>query len=72
MATDYDAKYKQLGRRIEQFRIERGMTQEAVAAKAEISHSYYSRIKDGRNISIKTAINIADALGVSLSELLSI
>lgn len=70
MATNYQKVLEQIGQRIEQLRKERGMTQEALADKAGISHAYYwSIVKNGRNLSIKTALSIANALKVSLSEL---
>jgi transcriptional regulator with XRE-family HTH domain len=69
MASRYHSIYKKLGDRIEHLRHERGMTQEALAAKANISHSYYWKIKEGRNISVKTATDIADALSVTISSL---
>lgn len=45
------------------------MTQEELAEKAGFHRAYFWDIEHGRNISIKTAYKIAQALGVKLSEL---
>jgi len=70
MATRQEQISKKLGQRIEELRIKKGLKQEALASKAGISHAYYWAITHrGRNITIKTASNIADALGVEVVEL---
>lgn len=67
---NYSFLYRKLGERIEELRKKKGMTQEELAEKAGLHRSYFWDIENGRNISIKTAYNIARALGVKLSELL--
>lgn len=67
---NYQPLYKKLGERIEYLRKEKGITQEELAEKASLHRAYFWDIEKGRNISIKTAYNIARALGVSLSKLL--
>lgn len=37
--------------------------------KAGLHRAYFGDIENGRNISVKTAYNISQALGVKLSEL---
>lgn len=70
MATRSEQTSARLGKRIEALRIEKGIKQEALASNAGISHAYYWAITSkGRNITIKTASNIADALGVDIVEL---
>jgi transcriptional regulator with XRE-family HTH domain len=66
---NYQPLYKKLGERIERLRKEKGLTQEELAEKAGLHRAYFWDIENGRNISIKTAYNIARALGVKLSEL---
>lgn len=66
---NYNFLYQKLGKRIEEFRKKKGLTQEELAEKAGLHRAYYWDIENGRNISIKTAYLLARALGVSLSEL---
>lgn len=66
---NYQVLYKKVGERIEWLRKEKGMTQEQLAEKSNLHRAYFWDIENGRNISIKTAYNIARALGVKLSQL---
>lgn len=66
---NYNFLYQRLGKRIEELRRKKGLTQEELAVKAGLHRSYFWDIENGRNISIKTAYNIARALGVTLSKL---
>lgn len=66
---NYSFLYQKLGRKIRNIRIEKGITQEELAEKANIHRAYYWDIEQGRNISIKTAYKIARALGVRLRQL---
>ncbi|NMB81062.1 MAG: helix-turn-helix transcriptional regulator [Ignavibacteria bacterium] len=66
---NYNILYKKLGERIEWLRKEKGLTQEELAEKAGLHRAYFWDIEKGRNISIKTAYNIARALSVKLSDL---
>jgi transcriptional regulator with XRE-family HTH domain len=59
------------GKRVKQIRLEKGLSQEALALKAEIDRTYLPGIEKGvRNCSIKIAFQIANALEVSLFDLL--
>ncbi len=63
---------KQLGQRIRQLRVERSskLTQEDLAERADISVSFLSMIERGeRAPHIDTLSRIAEALGVTVSEL---
>lgn len=66
---NYNPLFKKLGVRIEFLRKKKKMTQEELAEKSGLHRAYFWDIENGRNISIKTAYKIAQALGVSLSEL---
>lgn len=66
---NYQPLYKKLGERIEYLRKEKGLTQEELAEKAGLHRAYFWDIENGRNISFKTAYNVARALGVRLSKL---
>lgn len=60
-----------LGNRIRQERQRRGITQEQLAEKVDISVNFMSLIENGRNMSIETLVKISNALGVSVDYLLS-
>ena len=66
---NYQVLYKKVGERIEYLRKEKRLTQEELAEKAGVHRAYFWDIENGRNISIKTAYNIARALGVKLTTL---
>ncbi|AKM83394.1 hypothetical protein A2422_04260 [Candidatus Woesebacteria bacterium RIFOXYC1_FULL_31_51] len=69
---NYKPIYRKLGERIEWLRKEKGMTQEQLAEKSNLHRAYFWDIEKGRNISIRTAYNIARALDTTLSKLLDI
>lgn len=62
--------YKRLGKRINQLRVEKKLTQEKLALEAGLNRAYIGYIERGeRNPSIETVEKIAKVLGVSLSKL---
>jgi transcriptional regulator with XRE-family HTH domain len=59
-----------LGAAIRAIRQERGETQEAFAATAELDRSYYGAIERGEfNLTLDTITKIASGLGMSVVEL---
>lgn len=67
MVIDYDA----IGLRIKIARIKAKMTQEVLAEKAELTAAHVSNIETGNTkLSLPTIIRIANALSVSVDELL--
>jgi transcriptional regulator with XRE-family HTH domain len=59
-----------LGERIRTLRMERGLTQDELAARAGITRVYTSFIERGEKVaSLEVFINIAEVLDMSLSEL---
>ncbi len=61
---------KRLGRLIKTLREGAELTQEQLAAKAGVDHSYISLLENGQRMpTIKTADKIARALGVTLADL---
>lgn len=60
-----------LGSKIKAERQIRGITQEQLAEKVDISTNFMSLIENGRNMSVETLVRIAYALGVSIDYLLS-
>jgi len=63
---------KQFGKRIRELRLARGLSQEKLAFKSGMHRTYLGSIERGeRNPSLKNIAAIAEALGVSLSQLFS-
>ena len=63
--------YKAIGKRIKIARINADMTQEALAAKVNLSPSHMSNIETGTTkVSLTTVVNIANALSVTVDDLL--
>ena len=57
------------GNRLRQIRLEKGVSQEALAAAAELHRTYVSSVERGqRNVSIVNIARLADALGVPIRE----
>lgn len=58
--------------RVRRLRMERGLTQEAFAEKAQISYKYYQAIEAGRKVDLRlsTLERLAKAHGVEVWELL--
>ena len=62
-----------IGRRIAQLRIERGISQQDLAARCNFEKSNMSRIEYGRNnLTIRTLLTIGQALGVKLRDLVDV
>jgi transcriptional regulator with XRE-family HTH domain len=71
MARKKSAANVALGAAIRSMRAERGLPQEAFAARAELDRSYYGAIERGEfNISLDTIVKIARALDVTAAALL--
>jgi transcriptional regulator with XRE-family HTH domain len=61
-----------VGQRIRELRRARGLTQEAVAERAQINAKYFGSIERGEvNVTVQTIARIADALAVPAGELFS-
>lgn len=62
-----------VGDKIKSIRNKKGMSQQEVAERAEISYEYLNKIENSKkgNPSYKVLIKIADALGVSINEFFS-
>ncbi|WP_419170767.1 helix-turn-helix domain-containing protein [Negativibacillus massiliensis] len=67
MTIDYSA----VGKRISLIRKNRGMTQEQLAEKAELSNIYISHIENSRSIpSLETLMKLCSALDITPDEIL--
>ena len=63
---------KQFGERVRELRLAKGLSQEELAFKSGVHRTYLGGIERGeRNPALRNIAAIAEALGVSLSELLS-
>ena len=70
MATSPHPLLQSIGHTIRTFRLDRGLSQESLADRANIDRSYMSGIERGlRNISILNIARIAAALDVSIRDL---
>lgn len=62
-----------IGERIKELRTEKGISQQELAAALDIEKSNMSRLESGRvNMGVRTIYRIAQALEVSMSELLDV
>jgi transcriptional regulator with XRE-family HTH domain len=60
-----------LGGAVRAMRIERGLSQEALAHDAEIDRSYLGGIERGEhNIAVVNLLKLADRLGITLADLM--
>ena len=63
--------YNQLGDRIKHFRTEKNHTQELLGEKVNLSREHINKIETGTNKpSLDTVVDIANALGISVEDLL--
>ena len=63
--------YVAVGKRIKQIRLSKGIPQDKLAEKADLSEPHMSHVETGNTkASLKTIVNIANALEVSVDELL--
>jgi transcriptional regulator with XRE-family HTH domain len=62
---------RRFGNRVRELRQRAGLSQEAFAAKCDLDRTYISGIERGlRNVALRNIESIADALGISASELM--
>lgn len=62
--------YKQVGKRVKRARLSLGLSQEALAAKLELTRTSITNIEQGRQrVMLHTIMDLAGALGVSLGDL---
>ncbi|MCD8026942.1 MAG: helix-turn-helix domain-containing protein [Clostridiales bacterium] len=59
-----------LGANIKKIRQAKGMTQEQLAERADISVNFMSLIENGKNMSAETLVKIANSLEVSVDNLM--
>lgn len=65
-----DLNYESIGKRIKKFRVERGWKQSQLAEKSGVEPSNISHIERvATKVSLPTLVNIANALEVSLDEI---
>ena len=63
---------KPFGIHLCEIRLNKNLTQADLSLKGSFDHNYIKKVESGeRNPSLKTLCRLADALGISLSELLN-
>jgi len=64
---------KNLRANLKRFRVSLGLTQQALAEKAEVEYKYYQRVESGRwpGLQLGTVERLARAVGVEAWELIS-
>ena len=68
--TDQDGRLRKLGAAIRAARLERCLSQEALADAAGIDRSHFGKIERGeRNVSVLNVARVATALGLSVAAL---
>jgi len=71
MENSYTLDYKLLGKRIKQVRKMKTLSQNALAEKAGLTPNFIAKIEgNNTSISLKTLVNIANALEISLDYLM--
>ena len=71
MSRNADVFLQRFGWRVRLLRIERGMSQEAFAVLCGLDRSYVGGIERGeRNLTLRKIKVIAEALGISIAELM--
>jgi transcriptional regulator with XRE-family HTH domain len=63
-----DGVRKEIGRRAQQFRLSRRLSQEDVAEKAGLDVTQVRRLEAGQNVEMDTFIKVCDGIGVTLRE----
>ena len=67
-----DVRLVSLGETIRRLRIAQGISQEKLALLAEVDRSYVGRVERGdNNVAVLTLKRLADALGMTISELMA-
>ena len=70
--TDTDGRLRKLGAAIRAARLERGLSQEALADAAGIDRSHCGKIERGeRNVSVLNVARVATALNVTVASLMT-
>lgn len=70
---NFDELYKKVGKRIQQVRIEKGLSQRELAFKCDMEKSSITRIESGRtNLTLKSLYIISKELNVSINDLVKI
>lgn len=70
--TDTNGHLRKLGEAIREARLERGLTQEALADAAGIDRSHMGKIERGeRNVSVLNVARVSEALNLSVASLMA-
>lgn len=65
-----DQRFAKFGRIVKSLRIEKEITQEDLAEKANLHVTFISRIENGKaNVSLDTVLKLANAFGIEVKDL---
>lgn len=68
--VDPNAVLVDLGRRLADLRAERGLTQEQLAAKLDVTVQYVQRVERGsENLTVRSIVRLVNALNITIGEL---
>ena len=73
MSAKYDKKYKEIGKKVANYRKQKGLSQEELANEVGISYSYLTQIEAPnviKKMSLEVLFDIADILEIDVKELL--
>ena len=73
MEFKHSEKYKNIGKKVAQFRKQKGLVQEELANTVGVSYSYITQIEAPnvcKRMSLEVLLDIADALEIDVKELL--
>ena len=72
ISTDSEGRLRKLGAAVRAARLERGLSQEALADAAGIDRSHMGKIERGeRNVSVLNVARVATALNLSVASLMA-
>lgn len=64
--------FEQIGKKLKEIRISKGLTQEYIANMADVNTSHISNIENNRvKISLPTLVHVCNALGITVDYVLS-
>lgn len=70
MPKNFAAHFNKFGKNLKKLRVDKGLSQLDLAVKCDVEKTTISRIENGRtNITLKTAVLLAEALRIELKEL---
>ena len=73
MSVKHNEKYKEIGKKVSEYRLKKGLTQEDLANAVGVSYSYITQIEAPnvvKRMSLEVLFDIAETLDVNIKDLL--